>query len=95
MTGHDDIDAVELLRHIGDIVDDVNRRAAQFDARVFGQSREVIGDIVVAAHDGERRERRERIEHVASADIARVDDVRGAAQGVEALRGARGYGYRR
>jgi hypothetical protein len=60
---------------LGDIVDDVERNAAEFQRLRFRNGARPRADIVVAAHRAHRRDLAQRSQDRRVADVAGVDDV--------------------
>jgi len=67
------------------VVYDVENRSFEFDHFGFGQRRGPGSGIDIAANRGDGRDGAKRVEDVGRADVAGMDDVSGAAQGIERL----------
>ena len=81
---HDPVLPGRVQVELGEIVQHVNRHSADLELSALGYRARPALAIVIAAHRGHGRDLAQRLENRRIADIAAMDDVRGAAHIVHA-----------
>jgi hypothetical protein len=85
MPGDDHVNAVESLRNVRYVMNEMNRGCADMERQRFRQVIDPRTRVVITAARGDGRELVDRIEDSGIADIAGVNDVLAAAQSRERL----------